>query len=131
MLEGLSCDTMPDADPVSYVTTLHENDRMLAILPGDSRRQTRHELRLSLAGNLLKALGREMVAFSHNEVPIIAHEIVDETASDHALYHCHIKQASRLCTAAADPAYSARRHSKEGGKALDPLMLQLPPMYQY
>src|SRR5215469_375598 len=131
MLKGMSCDTMPDADPVPYGTTLHENDRMLAILSGDRRRQARHELRLSLAGNLLKALSREMVALIHNEVPIIAHEIVDEAASDHALYHCHIKQASRLCAASADPANSERRHSEEGGKALDPLMLQLPPMYQY
>src|SRR6516164_9739616 len=107
-----------------------ENDRMLAILSGDRRRQARHELRLSLAGNLLKALGREMVALIHNEVPIIAHEIVDEATSHQALYHCYIDQAGWFCAATADPANSARRHSKEGRKTLGPLMLQLPPMYQ-
>jgi hypothetical protein len=52
-----------------------------------------------------------MVALIHNQVTIIAHEIVDETASDHALYHGYIKQAGRLGAAAADPANSARRHS--------------------
>src|SRR5215469_13998409 len=124
MFEGLNCDTMPDADPVSYGTTLHENDRMLAILPGDGRRQTRHELRLSLAGNLLKALGREMVALIHNQVAIIAHEIVDQATSHQALYHCYIDQAGWFCAATADPANSARRHSKEGRKELGPLMLQ-------
>src|SRR5207244_4631652 len=37
----------------------------------------------------------------------------------------------RLCAAAADPANSARRYSEEGGKALNPLKLQLPPIHQY
>ena len=72
-----------------------------------------------------------MVALIHNQVAIIAHEIVDQTASYHALYHGYIKQAGCLCAAATDPANSARRHSEEGGKALNPLELQLPPMYQY
>src|SRR5438034_464807 len=131
MLKGVSCNSMPDIVPVAYGTTLHEDDRMLAILPGDGRRQPGHKLRPSLAGNLLKALGREMVTLIHNQVAIIAHEIVDETASDQALHHGHIKQAGRLCAAAADPANSARRYSEEGGKALNPLKLQLPPMHQY
>src|SRR5438034_6158320 len=82
MLKGVSCNSMPDIVPVAYGTTLHEDDRMLAILPGDGRRQPGHKLRPSLAGNLLKALGREMVTLIHNQVAIIAHEIVDETASD-------------------------------------------------
>src|SRR5215472_8144813 len=131
MIKRMSCNTFPDTAPVAYWTTLHEDDRMLAVLPRDSRRQARHKLRLRLAGNLLKALGGEMVALIHNQVAIIAHEIVDEAASDHALYHGYIKQAGWLCAATADPTNSARRHSKESGKTLDPLKLQLTPMYQY
>src|SRR2546429_5222814 len=111
MLKGVSCNSMPDIVPVAYGTTLHEDDRMLAILPGDGRRQPGHKLRPSLAGNLLKALGREMVTLIHNQVAIIAHEIVDETASDQALHHGHIKQAGRLCAAAADPR--SEEHTSE------------------
>jgi len=45
-----------------------------------------------------------MVALIHNQVAIIAHEIVEETVSYHALYHGYIKQAGCLCAAATDPA---------------------------
>ena len=131
MLKGMSCDTVPDTDPVSDGTTLHEDNRMLAILPGDGCRQARHKLRFSLTGNLLKTLSREMVALIHNQMAIIAHEIVNEAASNHALYDCYIKQSRCLCAATTDPANSALWHSEERGKALDPLMLQLPTMYQY
>src|SRR5438874_9093418 len=66
-----------------------------------------------------------MVALIHNQMAIIAHEIVNEAASNHALYDCYIKQSRCLCAATTDPANSALWHSEERGKALDPLMLQL------
>ena len=69
---------------------------MVAILARDRRRQARDELRLSLAGNLLEALGGEMVAFVHNQMSIVAHEIIDDAVSDHALNHRHIQQAGWL-----------------------------------
>src|SRR5436305_13812543 len=72
-----------------------------------------------------------MVALIHNQMAIIAHEIVNEAASNNALYDCYIKQCRCLCAATTDPANSALWHSEERGKALDSLMLQLPTMYQY
>ena len=72
-----------------------------------------------------------MVAFIYNEVPIVADQIIDYAVSDQALDHRHIQQAGGLFAAAADPANGANRHSQEGGKSLDPLLLQLPPMHQY
>src|SRR6266568_6248173 len=131
MLKGMSCNTMPGTDPITHGAALHEDDRVVTILPGDRRRQARDELRLGLTRHLLKALGREMVTLVHDQVPVIAREIINQTLSDHALYHRYIKQAGWLRAATADPADSASRHSEEGGKALDPLLLQLPSMHHY
>src|SRR5689334_19976865 len=103
MLEGVSRHPLLGIGPKTHRTALHKDDRMVAILPHDRCRQTRDELRLGLARNLLKTLGGEMVAFIYNEVPIVADQVIDYAVSDQALGHPHIQQAAGLVAAPTNP----------------------------
>src|SRR5208282_5009789 len=122
MLKRMSRRTLLVVHPIPHGTTLHEDDRVVAILPCDGRGKTRDELCLGLTRHLFKTLGGEMMAFVDNQVPVIAHQIINHAFADQALNYRHIQQAGWLLGATAHPSNGARRYSQESGKPLDPLL---------
>ena len=50
---------------------------------------------------------------------------------DQGLNDCHIEQPGWPRAATSDASDGLCRHSKEGGKSFDPLLLQLPAMHQH
>ena len=95
--------------PIAHGTTLHKDDRVVAILPCDGRGEPRDELCRGLTRHLFKTLGGEMVAFIDNQVPIIAHQILNHAFSDQALNCRHIQQVCWLLATTAHPSDGARR----------------------
>ena len=91
MLKGMSRRPLLSINSITHGTALHKDDRMVAVLSCDRGGQPRDKLRLRLTCNQLKALGRYMVAFVYNEVPIVADQIIDYTVSYQALDHRHIQ----------------------------------------
>ena len=70
---------------------LHEDDRVVAILAGDGRRQPEHEPRLGLSRDLLEAVGRQVMALVDDQVAVVGDAIVDDALSDEALNHGDIE----------------------------------------
>ena len=70
---------------------LHEDDRVVTILPGDGSGQPEHEPRSRLPGDLFEAVGRQMVALVHDQVTVAGHTIIDDTLLDQALNHRDIQ----------------------------------------
>ena len=58
---------------------------MMAVLAGDGGRQAEHEARLGPAGDQFEAVGREVMAFVDDQVPVVADPVVDDSLADEAL----------------------------------------------
>ena len=84
-------------DAMPHRTALHEDDRMMAVLPRDGRRQAEDESRLRAADDLLEAVRRQMVAFVDDHMTVVADAIVDDTFADQALNDGNIEQPVGLC----------------------------------
>src|SRR5262245_53317174 len=86
-------DTMPDR------TALHEDNRLVAVLPRDGRRQAEDESRLGAPGDLLEAMRREVVAFVDDQMTVIADTVVDHAFADQTLNHCDAEPSGGLVSA--------------------------------
>jgi hypothetical protein len=62
-------------DAMPHRATLHEDDRMMAILPCNRRRQSRDELRFRTPDDLFKAVRRQMVALIDDHMTIVSGRI--------------------------------------------------------
>lgn len=62
--------------------TLHDDDRVVAVLPRDRRRQPDDESGCRTTRHLFKAVGGEMVALVDNQMAVIADAVVDDALAD-------------------------------------------------
>lgn len=109
-------------------TALHEDDRVMAILPRHGRGQANHELSLRPTNHLLKAVRRQVVAFIDDDLPILADAVINDPLADEALNDGHVEQPGRLVSAVANSSDRLSRQIQERREALDPLIEQLPTM---
>jgi hypothetical protein len=58
-------------DPVPNRPALHRDDRMVAVLARNRRRQPKHESSLGLPDDGFKAVGGDMMAFIDDQVPFL------------------------------------------------------------
>ena len=95
MLERPGSGLHPRVHAVSHGPALHEDDRMVAVLARDRRRQSDDESRLGLSRNLLEAMGRQVVALVDNQVAVVGDPVVHNALLDEALDDGDIEQPGR------------------------------------
>ena len=64
---------------------LHEDDRMMAVLAGDGRRQSNDESGLRLPGHLLEAVRRQMMALVDDHMAVFGDAIIHDALADQTL----------------------------------------------
>lgn len=99
--------------PMADRTTLHEDDGMVAVLAGNGRRQPNDEPRLDLAGDLLEAVGRHVMALVNDHMAVISHAIINNTLPDQALDEGDVELSGRPVSSAADSADRFRGNAEE------------------
>jgi hypothetical protein len=60
-------------------SALHEDDRMVPVLPRDRRRETGDKSRFGLSRHLLETVCRQVMTFIDNQVTVVGDTIVDDT----------------------------------------------------
>ncbi len=111
-------------------SALHEDDRMMTILPRDRCGKAQDESRLRPTDDFFKAPRGEMVAFIDDHMAVIGDAIVHDTFANQALNDCHVDHPGRLLSTAANAADRLHRKVEELGQAFDPLVQELPPMHE-
>ncbi len=112
-------------------TALHEDDRMVAVLACDGRRQAHDESRLGLARHLLETVRRQVMALVDDHMAVLSDAVIDDAFPDETLNDGDIEQSGRAVSPAADSTDRFRRHIEERREPLDPLVEQLPPMHEH
>ena len=64
-------------DPVADWSALHENDRMMTILPGECCRKSQYILAFALANHRFKGESTQMMTLIRNHHAIVADNIID------------------------------------------------------
>src|SRR5216684_5533502 len=85
VLEGPRGRLRPCVHAIAYRAALHEDDRLVTVLPRDRRGQTSDESSLCAADDLFKAVSRQVVAFIDDHLPIVTNAVIDDTIADEAL----------------------------------------------
>jgi hypothetical protein len=80
------------AHPMTDRTALHEDDRVVAVLPSDGGGKTEHVLRAGASRDLFKAVSRQVVAFIDDHVPVVGNAVTDGTFPHQALDECDVDQ---------------------------------------
>jgi hypothetical protein len=70
---------------VTHRSTLHENNRVMAVLSSRRRSQANNELRFDLLHYLLEAEGSKMVALVGNHMPVLSNTVLNLTLALQAL----------------------------------------------
>ena len=128
MFEGACGCLRLGVDPMTNRSALHEDDRMVPVFASDRGGQARDELCLCLADDLLETVRGQVVAFVHDEMSVIADQIIHDSLARQALNERHVERPGRLLSPAADSADLLRRQAQKRCQALDPLFQQLPAM---
>lgn len=74
---------------------LHEDDRMMPVLPHRRRREAEDVARFHLPHHRLEAERGKMMAFIHDDVAVVGDEIAHGIFADHALEDCDIASPLR------------------------------------
>jgi hypothetical protein len=98
---------------IPHGSALHEDDRVMSVLPGDSGRQSKNEPRLRTAGDLFEAVSGEVVTLVHDQVAVSSYAVIHHTLAYQALNDRHINSAGRLVPASADPSDGGGRQLKK------------------
>src|SRR6056297_1661897 len=107
---------------MAHRTTLHEDDRVMPVLSGDCRRQSRDIARLRSAGDKLKACSGQVMALIDDKMAVIGNEIVNFALANQTLDQRHIDHSGRFTLSGTDGADLLRVDLQKGAKALDPLV---------
>jgi hypothetical protein len=89
-------------DPIADRPTLHEDNRVMAILPSQRGRKAKDVLGLGLPSDCFEAHGREMVALVDDQVAIIGNELRNFPLPYQALDQCNVNDAGRFPFSTAD-----------------------------
>ena len=114
--------------PIAHGTTLHKDDRVVAILACDGRRQPHNESRFSAARDLFETLRRHVVALVYDEVPIFPDAIIHNSLPDEALNEGDVNRPARFPAPAADSPNGCGRNVQKCRQSLDPLLQELTTM---
>ena len=114
-----------------YRATLHEDDRVMAILPRDRCRQSCNESGFRAPDDLFKAACRQMVALIDDHVSVITDAVVNDPLADQTLDDRNIQRARRLAASAADPSNLTVVDVEKCRQALHPLIQQLSSMDEH
>jgi hypothetical protein len=110
---------------------LHEDDRVVAVLSRNCRRQSKNKLRFRTPDNLFKAVRGKMMALVDNQMPVLRDAIVDNALAYETLNHSDVEIPCRLPAATPNLADVSTVDVKKRAQTLDPLIQQLPPVYQH
>ena len=99
--------------PVTDRPTLHEDDRVMAILAGYRGRQSQDVARLGSARDELEADGREMMTLVDNQVAVIGNKVADLAVANEALDQRDVDSTRGLALSAADCADIAVIHGQK------------------
>jgi hypothetical protein len=100
---------------------MHENNRLMPVLPSNRGGQPKNEARLGAPGHQLEARGGQVMAFIDDQMSIRPNEIVDFAAPNQALNQRHVDDAGRFALAGPDHPDLLRVDLQEGPQALQPL----------
>jgi hypothetical protein len=81
---------------------LHENDRMVAVLACDGRRQANDKSGLGLAYHLLETVRRQVMALVDDDMAVVGDAVVDHAPSDETLNNADVNLSSRSISPTAD-----------------------------
>ena len=112
-------------------SALHEDDRVMAVLPRNGRRQPQNETSLRASDDLFEAVRRYVVAFVDDDVSVISHAIVNGTFTDEALNHGDIDDAGWFVSSTNDSANRLRRLAQKRREPLNPLIEELPAVHEH
>ena len=115
-------------DAMPHRAALHEDDRMMAILPSDRCGQSRDELCFRTPDDLFKAVRRQMVALIDDHMTIVSDAIVNDTLADQTLDDRNIYPARRLAASTTDASDLTVIDIQKRRQAFHPLIQQLSPM---
>ena len=87
---------------VPHRTALHEDDRVMPILPDDSGRKPKDIPCLRPTRDQLEAYSREMMALVNDQVSVVRDQIADFAIADETLNQGDIDPSRRLALAATD-----------------------------
>ena len=130
MLERPSRRLPSRIDAMPHRTALHEDDRVVSVLPRHRGRQPGHEPRLRPSGDQLEAVRGQMVAFIHDQVAVAAHTIIDDPFLTR-LWIIATSRSPSVCCGRHRCARSPWQGAEEFRKALHPLFEQLAPMDEH
>ena len=86
MVEGPSRCLLLGIDAMTDRAALHEDDRVVAVLPRHRRRQAEHVSGLGLPRDGFEAHGGEVMAFVDDNMAVIGDQIGDDTLPNQALH---------------------------------------------
>ena len=89
---------------MTHWATLHEDDRVMPVLAGDSRRQSGDIPRLRSAGDKLKACSGQVMALIDDKMAVVGNDIVDFALANQALDQRHVDHTSGFAFSGADGA---------------------------
>ena len=110
---------MPDG------SALHEQGRVLAVLPRHGGRQPSDVARLGSVGHLRETRRRDVVAFVHHYVAVVRDAVVHLPVPDQALNHGDVDPAPELPAASAETADLRFRDVEKLTQPVGPLLHEL------
>ena len=116
---------------MSNRAALHEDDRMVAVLTRDGRRQADHKSGFGLACKLLETVRRQVMALVDDYMAVLGDAVIDDALSDETLNNANVDVSSRSTSSAADSTDCFRRDVEKCRQPLDPLIEQLAPMNEH
>src|SRR5580658_4030455 len=106
---------------MSDLSTLHQNNRMMAIFSDRCCRKTQYIMCFGLFKSLLKAKSRQMMALIDNNLTILSYFFFYYSLSRKALQHTNIYSSSQFIATAADYTNALKWNIEERRQALAPL----------
>ena len=119
------------ADAVAHRAALHEDDRMVAVLPRDGGRQPQHVLRPRPPRDLLEAVRGQVVALVDDEVAVVGHAVVHDALAHQALNERHVELPVGLRFPPPIRPIRLRGSTEKRRQALHPLIEQLLSMHEH
>jgi len=120
---NLGADSMPDR------AALHEDDRVMTVLPSDGGGEAKHIPGPGPSCNLFEAVRRQMMALVHDELAILGHAVVHPPSRAGALAARSGEAWPELAdwTGERRPATPLRTRLWMSATSINPVGLRLPP----
>ena len=131
MLERASRGLFLGIDTMAHGAALHEDDRMVPVLARHSCGQPGNKFRLCPTSHLLKAVGRQMVAFVNDQMAVFGYTVVNDAFAYQALNERDVNHAVGFLSSASDMTDRLRRQIEKCAKSLNPLLEQLSSMHEH